>query len=181
MSQSLKQIYNTTVVDALKSQFNYTNPHQIPKIVKITINRGLGSASQNTKALEASISELATISGQKPVVTRSKKAIAGFKIRENVPVGISVTLRKDKMYSFLERLINLALPRIRDFRGISPKGFDGHGNFNLGLKEQLMFPEILYSEVDKIMGFDISIVTTAQTDIEGTTLLQLLGFPFIKK
>ena len=155
--------------------------HEIPKLVKITINRGLGDASQNAKALEASINELTSITGQKPVVTLAKKSIAGFKLREQVPVGIMVTLRKDKMYSFLQKLINLSLPRIRDFRGISASGFDGRGNFNMGLKEQLIFPEIEYDQVQQIRGFNISVVTTAQTDEEAFALLQSLGMPFRTK
>jgi large subunit ribosomal protein L5 len=144
----------------------------------VTVNRGLGEASQNAKALESSLSELAMITGQRPVVTRAKKAIAGFKIRQGMPVGVMVTLRSDRMYSFLNRLINLALPRIRDFRGISPKSFDGRGNYTLGLREQLIFPEIDYDGIDQIRGMDITIVTTANTDEEGRALLKALGMPF---
>ncbi|NJK52223.1 MAG: 50S ribosomal protein L5 [Leptolyngbyaceae cyanobacterium SU_3_3] len=178
MVQRLKAQYQEKIVPKLTEQFNYTNVHQVPKVVKITINRGLGEASQNAKALEASINEIATIAGQKPVVTRAKKAIAGFKIREGMPVGVMVTLRGDRMFSFLDRLINLSLPRIRDFRGISPKSFDGRGNYTLGLREQLIFPEIEYDSIDQIRGMDISIITTANTDEEGRALLKELGMPF---
>nr|YP_009237398.1 50S ribosomal protein L5 [Wildemania schizophylla]AKS28445.1 50S ribosomal protein L5 [Wildemania schizophylla] len=178
MAIGLKEKYRTTVTQALKEEFQYQNVHEVPQFTKITINRGLGEASQNAKALESSIAELTMITGQKPVITRAKKSIAGFKIREQVPIGIVVHLRKDKMYSFLEKLINLTLPRIRDFRGISPKSFDGKGNYNLGLREQLIFPEIDYDSIDQIRGLDISIVTTAKTDQEGLSLLKKLGMPF---
>ncbi|BAQ60336.1 LSU ribosomal protein L5p [Geminocystis sp. NIES-3708] len=177
----LKTYYQETITAKLKEQFGYTNIHQIPKVTKIVINRGLGEASQNAKALESSLSELAVITGQKPVVTRAKKAIAGFKIRQGMPVGAMVTLRSDKMYSFLERLISLALPRIRDFRGVSPKSFDGRGNYSLGVKEQLIFPEISYDSIDQLRGFDISIITTANTDEEGRALLKEMGMPFRDK
>ncbi|AFZ52655.1 50S ribosomal protein L5 [Cyanobacterium aponinum UTEX 3222] len=177
----LKTYYQETIVPKLKEQFGYTNIHQVPKVTKVVINRGLGEASQNAKALESSLSELAVITGQKPVVTRAKKAIAGFKIRQGMPVGAMVTLRSDKMYAFLERLINLSLPRIRDFRGISPKSFDGRGNYSLGVKEQLIFPEIEYDSIDQIRGFDISIITTANTDEEGRALLKEMGMPFRDK
>lgn len=159
-------------------QFQYTNIHQVPKVVKVTVNRGLGEAAQNAKALESSLSELAVITGQKPVVTRAKQAIAGFKIRKGMPVGIMVTLRSDRMYAFLDRLMNLALPRIRDFRGVSPKSFDGRGNYTLGIREQLIFPEVDYDSIDQIRGMDISIITTANTDEEGRALLKELGMPF---
>jgi large subunit ribosomal protein L5 len=178
MSKRLKQLYQDTIVPKLTEQFGYTNIHQVPKVDKITLNRGLGEASQNVKALESSLSELAIISGQRPVVTRAKKAIAGFKIREGMPVGVMVTLRSDRMYAFLDRLISLALPRIRDFRGISPKSFDGRGNYSLGVREQLIFPEIDYDSIDQIRGMDISIVTTANTDEEGRALLKEMGMPF---
>lgn len=180
MTQRLKIFYQETIVPKLKEQFGYKNIHQVPKVVKITVNRGLGEASQNAKALESSISELSTITGQKPVVTRAKKAIAGFKIREGMPVGVMVTLRSDRMYAFLDRLINLALPRIRDFRGISDKSFDGRGNYSLGIREQLIFPEIDYDAIDQIRGMDVSIITTAKTDEEGLTLLREMGMPFRK-
>ncbi|TVQ05987.1 MAG: 50S ribosomal protein L5 [Leptolyngbya sp. DLM2.Bin27] len=178
MTDQLKTLYKETVVPKLIEQFKYENVHQVPKVVKVTINRGLGEASQNAKALESSLSELALITGQRPVVTRAKKAIAGFKIRQGMPVGVMVTLRADRMYAFLNRLINLTLPRIRDFRGISPKSFDGRGNYTLGLREQLIFPEIDYDTIDQIRGMDITIVTTASTDEEGRALLKELGMPF---
>lgn len=178
MSNRLKTSYQEKVVPKLTEQFGYKNIHEVPKVVKITVNRGLGEASQNAKALEASVNELAVITGQKPVVTRAKKAIAGFKIRQGMPVGVMVTLRADRMYNFLDRLMNLALPRIRDFRGISPKSFDGRGNYTLGLREQLIFPEIEYDSIDQIRGMDISIITTANTDEEGRALLKEMGMPF---
>nr|YP_009297311.1 ribosomal protein L5 [Porphyridium sordidum]AOM66654.1 ribosomal protein L5 [Porphyridium sordidum] len=181
MTSSIKSLYDTKVFDQLKTKFNYTNVHQVPKITKITVNRGLGEASQNSKIIDLSIKEMSLITGQRPVITKAKKAIAGFKIREEMPVGMKVTLRREKMYSFLERLINLSLPRIRDFRGISPKQFDGRGNFNIGFKEQLMFPEITYNDVDKILGINISISTTAKTDEECFALLSGLGMPFTEK
>nr|QUE28476.1 ribosomal protein L5 [Porphyrostromium boryanum] len=181
METVLYELYKDKVVSSLKERFQYRNTHEIPKLVKIIINRGLGDASQNAKLLEASIQELTSITGQKPVVTLAKKSIAGFKLREQVPVGIMVTLRKDKMYSFLQKLINLSLPRIRDFRGISTSGFDGRGNFNMGLKEQLIFPEIEYDQVQQIKGFNITVVTTAKTDEEAFALLQSLGMPFVTK
>ena len=178
MPKTLKEKYSEDIVPKLTEQFSFSNVHQVPKVVKITINRGLGEASQNAKALESSINELTVITGQKPVVTRAKKAIAGFKIREGMPVGVMVTLRGEKMYAFLERLINLALPRIRDFRGISPKSFDGRGNYSLGVREQLMFPEIDYDSIDQIRGMDISIVTSAANDEQGRALLREMGMPF---
>jgi large subunit ribosomal protein L5 len=178
MAQKLKTLYQDTIVPKLMEQFQYENIHQVPKLVKVTVNRGLGEAAQNAKALESSLSEIAIITGQKPVVTRAKKAIAGFKIRKGMPVGMMVTLRSGRMYSFLDRLINLALPRIRDFRGISPKSFDGRGNYTLGIREQLIFPEIEYDSIDQIRGMDISIITTANTDEEGRALLKELGMPF---
>lgn len=178
MPQKLKVLYQETIVPKLTEQFSYRNVHQVPKLVKVTINRGLGEASQNAKALESSISELSTITGQRPVVTRAKKAIAGFKIREGMPVGVMVTLRKERMYAFLDRLINLSLPRIRDFRGVSPRSFDGRGNYSLGVREQLIFPEIDYDSIDQIRGMDISIITTAKTDEEGRALLKEMGMPF---
>ncbi|WP_254566651.1 50S ribosomal protein L5 [Oscillatoria sp. HE19RPO] len=178
MATQLKTRYQETIVPKLMEQFKYQNIHQVPKVVKITINRGLGEASSNAKALESSLTEIATIAGQKPVVTRAKKAIAGFKIRQGMPVGMMVTLRGDRMYSFLDRLISLALPRIRDFRGISPKSFDGRGNYTLGVREQLIFPEVEYDRIDQIRGMDISIITTATTDEEGRALLKEMGMPF---
>jgi large subunit ribosomal protein L5 len=178
MPINLKAHYQDQVVPKLMEQFKYNNIHQVPKLVKVTVNRGMGEAAQNAKALEASIAEIAVITGQKPVVTRAKKAIAGFKIRKGMPVGIMVTLRSDRMYAFMDRLVNLVLPRIRDFRGISPKSFDGRGNYTLGLREQLIFPEIEYDNIDQIRGMDISIITTANTDEEGRALLKEMGMPF---
>ena len=178
MTSILKVIYEEKIQQNLQQKFLYENIHEIPKIKKIILNRGIGEASQNSKRLDKNIKEFILISGQKPIITKSKKAIAGFKIRENIPVGITVTLRKDKMYNFLNKLIHLALPRIRDFRGISKKHFDGYGNYNLGLKEQLIFPEIEYDSVDRIEGMNITIVTTAKTDLEGLFLLQNFGMPF---
>lgn len=178
MSVRLKQFYFDTAVSKLQEQFKYQNLHQVPKVLKVTVNRGLGEAAQNAKALEASLSEIALITGQRPVVTRAKKAIAGFKIRQGMPIGIMVTLRQDRMYSFLDKLINLTLPRIRDFRGVSPKSFDGRGNYTLGLREQLIFPEVEYDSIDQIRGMDVSITTSANTDEEGRALLKVLGMPF---
>ncbi|BDA69138.1 50S ribosomal protein L5 [Dulcicalothrix desertica PCC 7102] len=178
MANTLKTTYQETIVPKLIKQFEYTNVHQVPKVIKVTVNRGMGEAAQNAKSLEASLAEIALITGQKPVVTRAKKAIAGFKIRQGMPVGIMVTLRGDRMYSFLERFINLTLPRIRDFRGVSPKSFDGRGNYTLGVREQLIFPEVEYDKVDQIRGMDISIITTAKSDEEGRALLKEMGMPF---
>jgi len=178
MAQPLKTRYKEVIVPQLIEQFQYKNVHQVPKLLKVNVNRGLGEASQNAKALESSLREIAVITGQKPVVTRAKKAIAGFKIRQGMPVGIMVTLRAERMYAFVERLINLALPRIRDFRGVSPKSFDGRGNYTLGIREQLIFPEVDYDSIDQIRGMDISIVTTANTDEEGHALLKAMGMPF---
>ena len=181
MAEQLKEKYTKEAVPKLMEQFEYNNIHQVPKLVKVTVNRGLGEASSNAKALEASISEIATITGQRPVVTRAKKAIAGFKIRQGMPVGVMVTLRSERMYAFLNRFVNLVLPRIRDFRGVSPKSFDGRGNYTLGLREQLIFPEISYDSIEQIRGMDITIVTTANTDAEGRALLKELGMPFRDK
>jgi len=178
MTQRLKTLYNDTIAPKLKEQFSYTNVHQIPRVVKVTVNRGLGEASQNAKALESSVQELAIITGQKPIVTRARKSIAGFKVREGMPVGVMVTLRSERMYAFLDRLINLALPRIRDFRGVSPNSFDGRGNYTLGVREQLIFPEVEYDTIDQIRGMDISIVTSATNDEEGRALLREMGMPF---
>ena len=180
MTQRLKKQYLDVIVPQLIKQFNYNNIHEVPKIEKIVINRGIGSASQNHKTVEAALTELGMIAGQKGVVTRSKKSIAGFKLREKMPVGVAVTLRGDRMYGFLDRLIHLALPRVRDFQGINPKSFDKHGNYSLGLQEQLMFPEIEYDKIDQIRGMDISIVTTAKKQDEGLALLKEFGLPFKK-
>ncbi len=178
MANRFKLFYEKQAVPKLMEQFKYTNIHQVPKFEKVVVNRGLGEAASNAKALESSLAEIAAITGQKPVVTRAKKAIAGFKIRAGMPVGMMVTLRKDRMYAFLDRLINFSLPRIRDFRGVNPKAFDGRGNYTLGIKEQLIFPEIDYDSIDQIRGLDISIVTTATTDEEGRALLKAVGMPF---
>jgi len=178
MVQRLQQFYEKKIVSQLKEQFDYTNNHQVPVLDKIVINRGLGDASQNSKLLESCSNELSIITGQQGILTRAKKAIAGFKLRQKMPVGLVVTLRGERMYAFLDRLINLALPRIRDFQGMNPKSFDGHGNYSLGLDEQLMFPEIDYDKIDQVRGMDISIITTAKTDQEGLALLKFFGMPF---
>jgi large subunit ribosomal protein L5 len=178
MPQRLQVLYHTIIVPKLQKELGYTNIHQVPRLEKIVINRGLGEASQNAKALESSIAEISAITGQRPVITRAKKAIASFKIRKGMPVGLMVTLRRERMYAFLDRLINLALPRIRDFRGVNPKSFDGRGNYTLGIREQLIFPEVNYDSVDQIRGMDICIVTTARTDEEGRALLREFGMPF---
>jgi large subunit ribosomal protein L5 len=178
MSQTLRVYYKEKVIPLLLEQFKYKNIHEVPKITKITVNRGLGEASKNNKALDISVQELASITGQQPIITKARKSIAGFKIRDGMPVGIAVTLRKQIMYAFLERFIHLSLPRIRDFKGISVKGFDGRGNYNIGIREQLIFPEIEYDKVDQIRGMDISITTSAKTQQEGIALLKALGMPF---
>jgi large subunit ribosomal protein L5 len=178
MVQRLQQFYENKVVPELIEHFKYKNKHQVPALDKIVINRGLGDASQNAKLVESSSKELSIITGQQGILTRAKKAIAGFKLREKMPVGVVVTLRGERMYAFLDRLVNLALPRIRDFQGMSPKSFDGHGNYSLGLDEQLMFPEIDYDKIDQVRGMDISIVTTARTDQESMALLNAFGMPF---
>nr|YP_009184594.1 ribosomal protein L5 [Treubaria triappendiculata]ALO62660.1 ribosomal protein L5 [Treubaria triappendiculata] len=178
MTQRLKKHYVERIVPKLTEYFHYKNIHEVPKLEKIVINRGIGDASQNSKILETSLKELAFIAGQKGVITRSKKSIAGFKIRQEMPVGVSVTLRGERMYGFLDRLIHLALPRVRDFQGINPKSFDKNGNYSLGLEEQLMFPEIEYDKIDQIRGMDICIVTTAKNAEEGLSLLKEFGLPF---
>ena len=175
---SLKQRYRETIQPKLLKDLSLSNIHQVPKVLKVVVNRGLGEAASNAKSLEASLAELATITGQKALVTRAKKAIAGFKIREGMPIGCAVTLRGERMYAFLERLINLALPRIRDFRGVNPKSFDGRGNYTLGVREQIIFPEISFDKIDAIRGMDITIVTSARTDEEGRALLREMGMPF---
>jgi len=175
---SLKKRYRETIRPKLLKDLGLSNVHQVPQVTKINVNRGLGEAATNSKALEASLSEMATITGQKALVTRAKKAIAGFKIRQGMPIGCAVTLRGDRMYAFLERFINLALPRIRDFRGVSPKSFDGRGNYTIGVKEQLIFPEVSFDKVDSIRGMDITIVTSATSDEEGKALLSEMGMPF---
>lgn len=177
MSQ-LKTYYHESVVPKLKDKFNYKNPMQTPKITKVVLNMGLGEAIHNIKIIDSAVEELKQISGQQPVVTRAKKSIAAFKLREGMPIGCMVTLRQNRMYDFLNKLINVALPRVRDFRGISGKAFDGAGNYSLGIKEQLIFPEIDYDKIDKIKGLNISIVTSAKSNEEGKELLKLLGMPF---
>jgi len=177
---SLKERYLGSVIPALIKEFQYKNNMQVPKIEKVILNVGMGEATSNAKMLEAAVVEMTNISGQKPIVTRAKKSIAGFKLREGVPIGCKVTLRRSRMYEFLDRLLHAALPRIRDFRGISATGFDGRGNYTLGLKEQLIFPEIKYEGVGAIHGMDITVVTSATNDTEGRALLRHLGFPFKK-
>ncbi len=174
----LKDRYSKEVVPALKKEFGYTNIMAVPKITKIVINMGLGEATQNSKIVDTGAEELGKISGQKAAVTRSKKSIAQFKVRQNMPIGAMVTLRGQRMYDFLDRMISIALPRVRDFRGISPRGFDGRGNYTLGLRDQLIFPEIDYLKVDKARGMNISVVTTAKSNEEARRLLQLIGLPF---
>ncbi|MGQ0810703.1 MAG: 50S ribosomal protein L5 [Nitrospiraceae bacterium] len=174
----LRDTYRDQVVPALMKEFSYQNPMQVPRLDRIVLNVGMGEAIQNVKLLENAASELGVISGQRPVITRAKKAIAGFKLRQGMPIGAKVTLRSRRMYEFFDRLVSLALPRIRDFRGVSPKSFDGRGNYTLGLKEQLIFPEIEYDKVASIHGMDITIVTTARTNDEGKALLRHLGMPF---
>jgi large subunit ribosomal protein L5 len=176
----LQALYQETIRAELQKQFGYKNPMQVPKLEKIVINMGLGEAVDDGKVIDVAVNELSLISGQKPVVTRSRKSIAGFKLRENLPIGAKVTLRKQRMYEFLDRLINTAMPRIRDFRGISGKSFDGRGNYTLGLKEQLVFPEISYDKVDKVRGMDVSFITTAKTNEEAKALLAGFQLPFIK-
>jgi len=174
----LREKYNQEIIPALKSRFGYKNVMQIPKLEKIVINMGVGEATADAKAIDAAVNDLTQIAGQQPVVTRAKKSIAAFKVRTGMPVGCKVTLRGERMYEFMDKLINLALPRIRDFRGVSPKAFDGRGNYTLGIREQLIFPEINYDKVDKIRGMDIVIVTTAKTDEEAYELLKLFGMPY---
>lgn len=174
----LRKIYKEEVRLALQKQFAYKNIMQVPKLEKVVLNMGLGEAIQNIKILDTASEELTLIAGQKPVITRAKKSIASFKLRENMPIGCRVTLRQNRMYDFLDKLMNMALPRVRDFRGVSAKSFDGRGNYTLGIKEHLIFPEINYDKIDKIKGLNITLVTTARTDEEGRTLLRLLGMPF---
>ena len=174
----LKELYEKEFIPQLTKEFSYKNVMEVPKLEKIVINMGLGEAIQNIKILDSAAAELSSIAGQKPVITKARKSIASFKLREGMPIGCMVTLRRGKMYEFLDRLVNVALPRVRDFKGVSPKGFDGRGNYSLGVKEQLIFPEINYDKVDKIKGMNITVVTTAKTDEEGRALLKLLGMPF---
>ena len=177
---TLRTKYRDDVVPALMKEFAFKNPMQVPRLQKIVVNMGLGEAVQNNKLIESATEELKTVTGQKPVVTRAKKSIAGFKLREGMPIGAMVTLRSDRMWDFLERLVAFALPRVRDFKGVSPKAFDGRGNYTLGVREQIIFPEIDYDKVDKIKGLNISFVTTAENDDQGRALLRLLGMPFRK-
>ena len=176
----LKEIYDSEIVAKMKEKFGYTNPMQVPKLDKIVVNMGVGEAKENVKVLESAVRDMEIITGQKAVITKSKKSIANFKIREGMPIGCKVTLRGEKMYEFADRLINLALPRVRDFRGVNPNGFDGRGNYALGIREQLIFPEIEYDKVDKVRGMDICFVTTANTDEEARYLLTLFNMPFSK-
>jgi len=176
----LREIYNSEIIPKLQAEFNYKNIMQVPKLEKIVINMGLGEAIQNIKILDSASVELAAISGQKPVITKAKKSIASFKLRQGMPIGCMVTLRRERMYEFLDRLLNVSLARVRDFKGVSAKAFDGQGNYTLGVKEQLIFPEINYDQIDKIKGLNISIVTSAKTDEEGRALLKHFGMPFRK-
>jgi len=176
----LKETYLNEIADAMQKKFGYKNVMQIPKLDKIVINMGVGEAKENAKALESACKDMEIISGQKPIITKAKKSVANFKIREGLAIGCKVTLRGDKMYEFADRLINLALPRVRDFRGVNPNAFDGRGNYAVGIKEQLIFPEIEYDKVDKVRGMDVIFVTTAKTDEEARELLRLFGMPFAK-
>ncbi len=180
MAARMKERFLNEVTPSLMQKFNYTTVMQVPKIEKVVINMGVGDAVQNSKVLDSAVSDLQAISGQKPVITKAKKSIAGFKLREGMPIGVKVTLRGERMYHFLDKLFNISLPRVRDFRGVSTKAFDGRGNYTLGLKEQLIFPEIDYDQVDKVRGMDIVVVTTANTDEESRELLTQLGMPFAK-
>jgi large subunit ribosomal protein L5 len=174
----MRERFRTAVVPAMMKERGYGNPFQVPRLSKVVINMGVGEGKENAKVLDFATADLQAISGQKPVITRAKKSIANFKLRENVPIGCKVTLRGPRMYEFLDRLVNVALPRVRDFKGVPPKGFDGRGNYNMGLKEQIIFPEIVYDKVDKVRGMDITMVTTARTDEEAKALLTHLGVPF---
>src|SRR5215813_6680489 len=178
MAARLKEKYLKEIAPALRKEFGYKNPMSVPKLEKVVINVGLGEAIQNAKVIEVAVSDLATISGQKPVVTKAKKSIAAFKLREGMSIGAVVTLRGDRMYEFLDRFMNIALPRVRDFRGVSPKSFDGRGNYTIGLRDQLIFPEIDFGKIDKARGMNVCIVTTAKTDEEARSLLRHLGMPF---
>jgi large subunit ribosomal protein L5 len=180
MAAGLKVRYRQEVAPSLLKEFSYKNPMQVPTLHKVVVNIGMGEVIQNSKAMDAAVADLTAITGQRPVITRAKKSVAAFKLREGMPIGCMVTLRGDRMYYFLDKLINVALPRIRDFQGISSDAFDGRGNYTLGLREQLVFPEIDYDKIDKLRGMEISIVTTAHSDQEGRRLLALLGMPFKK-
>jgi large subunit ribosomal protein L5 len=174
----LKDYYTDTVVSELNKQFGYTNPMEVPRITKITLNMGVGEAVADRKVMDHAVEDMTKISGQKPIVVKARKSVAGFKVREGWPVGCKVTLRRERMYEFLDRLINIAIPRIRDFRGMSPRSFDGRGNYNMGVKEQIIFPEIDYDKIDALRGMDITFTTTAKTDEEGRALLAAFNFPF---
>jgi large subunit ribosomal protein L5 len=174
----LKEYYTTTVVPELKKQFGYSNPMEIPRITKITLNMGVGEAVADRKVMEHAVEDMTRISGQKPIVIKARKSVAGFKVREGWPVGCKVTLRRERMYEFLDRLINIAIPRTRDFRGMNPRSFDGRGNYNMGVKEQIIFPEIDYDKIDALRGMDITFTTTAKTDEEARALLAAFSFPF---
>ncbi|MBX5451149.1 50S ribosomal protein L5 [Thermogemmatispora sp.] len=178
MAARLKEKYLKEVVPALQKEFNYKNPMQVPRIHKVVINIGMGEAIQNAKAMEAAVNDLSLITGQRPVITHARRSVASFKVRKGMQIGCMVTLRGERMYYFLDKLMNVALPRLRDFQGVSPDSFDGRGNYTLGLREQLVFPEIDYDKIDKVRGMEVSIVTTARTDEEGRRLLSLLGMPF---
>ena len=180
MASRLKEKYRQEVVPALQKEFNYSNPMQVPGVHKVVINIGMGEVIQNAKAMDAAVADLAAITGQRPVITRAKRSVAAFKLREGMQIGCMVTLRGDHMYQFLDKLLNVALPRLRDFQGVSTDAFDGRGNYTLGLREQLVFPEIDYDKVDKVRGMEVSVVTTATTDEEGRRLLSLMGMPFKK-
>ncbi len=181
MSQILKERYKEEVAPGLKKSLNLSNPMEVPRIKKVVVNIGLGEALDNAKALDAAVADMTQITGQKPVVTKARKSIANFKLREGRSIGVKVTLRGERMWSFLDRLMNIALPRVRDFRGVSPDAFDGRGNYTLGLREQLVFPEIDYDKIDKLRGLEVIIVTSARNDEEGRQLLQMLGMPFRKE
>ncbi len=178
MTARLKEVYTKDIVPALMQEFNFKSVMQVPRLTKITVNTGVGEAVQNARALDAAVEDIMIVTGQKPVITRARKSIAGFKIREGMPIGAMVTLRSDRMYEFMDRLVNLALPRIRDFRGISRSAFDGRGNYSLGIREQITFPDIDYDKIDKIRGMEVAIVTTAPDDAQGYALLKRMGMPF---
>jgi large subunit ribosomal protein L5 len=175
----MQRLYEEQVTKALTAEFGYTNPMQVPRLTKIVINMGVGEATQDKKKVEVAASEMMAIAGQKPVITRAKKSIASFKLREGMPIGCKVTLRRDRMFEFLDRLVTIALPRVKDFRGVNPKSFDGRGNYAIGLKEQLVFPEISYDKIEKVRGMDIIFTTTAKTDAEARALLRAFGMPFL--
>jgi large subunit ribosomal protein L5 len=177
---TLKELYKSEIVPKLQSQFGYKSVMEVPRITKITLNMGVGEASQDRKAIDGAVADLTSITGQKPLVTNARKSVAGFKIRQGWPIGAKVTLRGERMYEFMERLVSMAIPRIRDFRGLNPKSFDGRGNYSMGLKEQIVFPEIEYDKIDKLRGMDITITTTAKTDEEGRALLEAFQFPLKK-